>query len=791
MRPFCIASLGTILGIIIGLYFKGIAFLVFITIIICIVIFKKYIKQLIIFLICFLLFCTYTSILEDKCKNICKIYNNKQIKIYGVITSNGQNKEYKTTHKVKVTKVQNIETNETIQTKFNILCNIKKSKANNSLKYGDKVIILGEFEEPYAERNEGGFNYKSYLKTKQIIGTINISQNDVNIIGEEFNLIYKLKENIIQKIYNILPSNEATLCIGLLLGEKSEISEEIQQNFRNSSLSHMLAISGAHISYILLGITNFLVCIRFNKRWSNIVIIIFLIFFMILVGASPSVTRACIMCILNLTANLLFKKPDIYQNLAISSFIILLINPYSLLDIGFQLSFGGTIGIIIFSKKIFNKRNSTKNTFLSRIIDSIRQIIIVSISANIIILPIMLYHFNTLSLTFLISNIIASPILGISLILGMIFIILIFSPIAQIISYFLKPILQILIIIADVCSKLPFSKILVVTPKIWQIAIYYLLILCLLYKPKVKLYIKTYFHISKYKLLYKAIIIILIFIIFSPYIFSIIPSNKLAIHFIDVGQGDSTLIITPSNKTILIDGGGSETGSFNVGEKTLLPYILDKGILKINYIIFTHFDTDHCQGLFTILENIKVENVIIAKQGENSKNFQNFLNLLSKKNTNVIIVKAGDKIKVDKLCELNILFPTNKLINDNVLNNNSIVAKLCYKNFSILLTGDIEKIAEQEMIEEYKNTNILKSTVLKVAHHGSKTSSTQEFLNLVTPKISLIGVGKNNTFEHPNTQTLERLTNLHSTIYRTDEDGEIIIIVNNKGKISTKKTISN
>lgn len=763
MRPFCIVTLGSILGIIMGLYFKSITFFVVITLIIFIIIFKKHVKQIIIFLICFLLFCTYISILENKYKNICQAYDNKQVKIQGIVISNAQEKEYKTIYNIKVTIIQITQTSETIQTNFNIICNIKKSKANSNIEYGDKVIILGKFEEPYIEKNKGGFDYKNYLKTKQITGIIDASQ--INIIEKEkniYSLIYKLKEKLIQKIYSILPSEEASLYTGLLLGEKSKISENIQQDFRKSSLSHMLAISGAHISYILLGITNFLMCIRFHKRWSNIIIIIFLIFFIILVGASPSVTRASIMCILNLIANLLFKKPDIYQNLAISSLIILLFNPYALFDIGFQLSFGGTIGIVIFANKIYNKNIEYKNVILNKMLNSLKQIIIVSISANIIILPIMIYHFNTLSFTFLISNILASAVLGICLILGLIFIVLIFSPVSQIISYFLQPLLQFLILIANICSKLPFSQILVATPKIWQIIIYYLIIFLLLYKKKVKLYIKAYLHIIKYKFVYKTLIIILILFIISPYIFSIIPNNKLTIHFIDVGQGDCTLIITPSNKTILIDGGGSETESFNVGEKTLLPYLLDKGILKINYMLFTHFDTDHCQGLFTILENIKVDKVIIGKQGENSPNFEKFLKLIVLKNTEVIIVKAGDKIKIDKECELNILFPTKKLIVNNILNNNSIVTKLCYNNFSFLLTGDIEALAEQEIIKKYDNTNILKAAVLKVAHHGSKTSSIQEFLNMVSPKIALIGVGEKNTFGHPSQEVLERLTNMRN-----------------------------
>lgn len=191
---------------------------------------------------------------------------------------------------------------------------------------------------------------------------------------------------------------------------------------------------------------------------------------------------------------------------------------------------------------------------------------------------------------------------------------------------------------------------------------------------------------------------------------------------IDVGQGDSMLIKTPSQKTILIDGGGSETGSFDVGEKTLLPYLLDKGILKIDYMLITHFDSDHCQGLFTIIEKLKVNNIIIGEQGELSKNYKYFQKLIIKKKIKVITVQKGDFFKIDNKCSLSILFPEKNLISNNILNNNSIVAKFNYQinnsqNFSLLITGDIEEIAEKKLIEQYQNTNKLQAIVLKVAHH--------------------------------------------------------------------------
>lgn len=170
-------------------------------------------------------------------------------------------------------------------------------------------------------------------------------------------------------------------------------------------------------------------------------------------------------------------------------------------------------------------------------------------------------------------------------------------------------------------------------------------------------------------------------------------------------------------------------------------------------------------GLYAVLEEIKVENVLIAKQAENSSEFEEFLNVVRSKNINIILVEDGQKLQIDKDTYIEIFHPSKELIKENALNNNSIVLKLNYKNFSVLFTGDIEEIAEKEILKRYKNLN---STVLKVAHHGSKTSSTLEFLNAVKPKIALIGVGEENNFGHPSDITLENLSSIGSKIYRTD-----------------------
>lgn len=201
--------------------------------------------------------------------------------------------------------------------------------------------------------------------------------------------------------------------------------------------------------------------------------------------------------------------------------------------------------------------------------------------------------------------------------------------------------------------------------------------------------------------------------IFIILILNFWPKN-LKIYFIDVGQGDSSLIVTPLNKTILIDGGGSINSDYDVGKNTLVPYILDRGFTKIDVIIISHFDSDHVGGILTLLEEIEVKRVYISKQIEDSKNYNDFIEISKKKNIEVYEVIAGNRIRIENNLYIDILWPTDNQITTNILNNNAIVCNLHYKEFSMLFTGDIEEIAEKKILEEYKNSNLLEATVLKV-----------------------------------------------------------------------------
>lgn len=603
-----------------------------------------------------------------------------------------------------------------------------------------------------------------------------------------------------------LPEEKANLLLGILVGYKDEIPKKVQENFKESNISHVLAVSGLHVSYIIIAISKSLEKIQ-GKRTSKITTIFIIILYMFITNFSPSVVRAGLMGIISIAAKLTYNKNDIWTSIAISMLLILVYNPYLIISSGVLLSYGGTIGIITFQKsislflvKIKSKSKIYKyNSKARQIIDYIQDTLVVSFSAQILIWPIIAKMYNTMSFSFFITNFLVSPIIGPIIILGFLFIISNFlfpGFIRRIIKFILENLLQFLITISNLGKYLPFNKIYIPTPEIWQIFTYYIVIyiINIIYKISVKRKATAFQkRLINWKNLIKHLLrkhsqkvlgIILCITIIGISI-KIIPNN-LKIYFIDVGQGDSTLVVTPQGKTILIDGGGSET--YDVGKNILVPYLLDRKVKKLDYVIISHFDTDHVGGILTVIEELDVKKVIIGKQYDICENYKEFLKIIRQKNILVKQVQKGDKINVEKNVQISILFPEAEMITENSLNNNSLVLKLVYKDFSILFTGDIEQIAEERLVKCYSKSNILKSTILKVAHHGSKTSSIQEFLELVQPQIALIGVGKNNLYGHPNQEVIERLKNIGAKIYRTDNDGEIIVEVNKRIKI--QKTLN-
>ncbi len=254
-------------------------------------------------------------------------------------------------------------------------------------------------------------------------------------------------------------------------------------------------------------------------------------------------------------------------------------------------------------------------------------------------------------------------------------------------------------------------------------------------------------------------------------------------------NGDCAVIQTPTGKNVIIDGGNNQ--KYDYGENVVVPYLLDRKITKIDFLMVSHADSDHIGGLFAVLENLKVEVIIIGKQAEAYDNYVEFRKLAEKKNTKILAMEAGQSLPIDRYTKFEVLWPDAKnMIVENGINNNSLVGKLQYKDFSMLFTGDIEEIAEKEIVQMYKNSNILDCNILKAAHHGSKSSSIQEIIDLVKPQAAVIGVGEDNKYGHPNGDVLARFENCGCKIFRTDKHGEIMIKTNGKN-IKVEEFIKN
>lgn len=618
------------------------------------------------------------------------------------------------------------------------------------LEYGSIIKINAQYTEATRDRNYGGFNYKTYLRTKKIYGIFNVEDVEIVKNGSD-NIIIKLRKYIKSKLREKLKKENSELAISLIVGDRSHISSEVEDNFKKANLMHMLAISGAHFSYVIL-IATFISNRLQHKRLGQLIQIITIIFFMNLTGNTASVVRAGIMSILLIGSSICKRQNDSLNNIAISAIIQIINNPYIIFDSGFMLSYSGVLGIILFYKKI-----SEHIHFKS---------IALTISANIFIISIMIYNFHTISGSFIISNICASWLLGIIIILEFISLCI---PI-KLLYMILDLLIMMLRKIAEICANIPFAQMYVPRYAIFFVIVIYILIFCR--KLKCRKYVYSFLTIG---------VSILLIVNFTD-----VYQDRMRINFIDVGQGDSCLI-RYKGTNIMIDSGGSlsknkDGKSYDIGENVLNNYLLNRGITRLDYIMASHFDEDHSQGFIFLLKNMKVKNVIISEQYKTSSIYEQFKQICKKQNIQIIYVRSGDEIRIKDLA-FKILHPKSKenQISENPLNNNAIVCMVKYKNRRILFTGDIEKVAENEMVKEY--TNGLKADILKVGHHGSKTSTTKEFLDLINPSVALIGVGQNNKFGHPNEDVIKRLEEKNIQIYRTDEMGEISVIIDKNGKI--------
>ena len=613
-----------------------------------------------------------------------------------------------------------------IKAKEKLLITYKyQDKEFNNLSYGDKIKVKGTLITPSKNTNQNTFNYQKYLYYKKIYYLVEATS--INKIANNNNYLYTIKNTLYQKINKLKSSNY----IKTLLFCDNTLSKEIKESYRINGISHLFSVSGMHINFFVSIIYLYLNKITYNKRIKYLITNIFIITYLILFPSS-SLLRSAVMSILysiNYLLKLKIKKIDI---LLLTLGVSLLINPFIIYDLGYIYSYTITFFLVL-SSSTLKKKNK------------INKIIYISLLSFLVSVPITIYNSYEINIISILLNIILVPIISI-IILPLTILTYIFPILDSILYLFTNTLETISLFI----SKINITKIIFPKPSLLIIVLYYIIFL-LSYQNK------KYFYLN---------IILLIIIYISPYL-----NSNFEVVMFEVGEADCHLIKYPYNKnTILIDTGKNEYKIKN----EVIPYLKSIGIKKIDYLIITHGDEDHIGGSITLINNFQVKNVILNK-GTFTDLEKELIKNLNKK-------KIPYQININKI---NLSNHTIYLLNNTKYNNendNSIITYFTYQKYKFLYMGDASITTEDNLLENYNLNNI---SILKVGHHGSNTSSSKDFISQINPSISLISVGKNNIYHHPNKEVINNLSK--SRIYRTDINNMVKLTINSKGilKVTT------
>ena len=599
---------------------------------------------------------------------------------------------------------------------------------------GKTITVNGTLNEPINNTIPNTFNYKKYLYNNKIYYLFDAHSYSIQ---NDNNLLDRSKDYLIKRAYN---SKNSEYLLVLVLGDKALISSDEYNTYQNNGTSHLLAVSGSHITVILLVLSFFLK--KLKEVPKLIIIFLILLFFAFVTNNASAVNRAIYFFIINRINKLGNLKLSNIQVLFITAFILLLLDPFTIYDLGFIYSFCISLGIMYYSDKLNG----------NLLIATLK----VSIIAFLFSLPISSYINYEVNLSSILINLIFVP--WISYIVFPISIITFIFPI-------FNPILSILLSITNVLNNIgEFISIFINVPKMPLVVAIILFILLLLAKNN-----KKYLYV---------ILIILGLIKLSPLI-----NSSYEVYFLDINQGDSAIIITPHKRdVVMIDTGGKityEVEDWKKGNKTYnlsdntIKFLKSKGITTIDYLITTHGDYDHLGEVQNIVNKLNVKNVIFNNDSYNTLELE-LIDVLNDKN-----IKYYQNIKTLNITNNTIYF-LNDYLYDNE-NDNSNVLYLSIYDKKFLFMGDAGINVEEDLMNKYNLENI---TVLKVGHHGSKTSSSKNFIDYVNPLISVISVGRNNRYNHPSTDVLANLSN--RIIYRTDIDGTIKFnIKKNKFDIKT------
>ncbi|EKN64382.1 ComE operon protein [Neobacillus bataviensis LMG 21833] len=668
------------------------------------------------------------------------------------------------------------------QEKLLIRYKIKSENEKDLLKsksfYRCVCKVSGTMEKPSRAKNPNGFNYRSYLASKEIYWVVEIKTNPLQscftLEPSPIMLIKQLRFFGIRFLEERFPPEIASLSAALIFGDRNMLDPELLGNYQKTGIVHLLAISGLHVS-LLIGMVLYIgIRSGLTRQFMTNFLLVVLPIYVILTGGSPSVIRAALMIFLVLLTVKWKRHLKLLPLDAISlAFIFcLFITPLVIVDVGFQLSFSVSYAIILSAPHILTgyKGNGVR-------------MLITSVTAQLAALPLLLYHYFEISLIGILANLLYIPLFSFVYLPGLyvlFFIQLLFGHTPQIlISLFLK-IIHLFNYLIGVLADFSFARFIPGKPNMVILIIYLFLLFAIFFIWETRTYSKKKFHLF----------------LLAATLFTVQPCwNWLnpygEVTMIDVGQGDSILIHLPYRKgNYLIDTGGTisfaeekwreRTKPFEVGRDVVVPYLKGEGITQIDKLILTHGDMDHIGGALSILTELKVKQILMPSVTEPSNTELAIIKEAKKQEIPVIKVSVGDRWKVNK-SEFLILSPEKNFAGER--NSGSIAFVAYLGGVRWFFGGDLDQEGEEKIIKKYPYLII---DVLKAGHHGSKTSSNEGFIKQIKPKVALISAGEKNRFGHPHHEVLDRLKATNTTIFRTDRQGAITYrFYKEKGTFST------
>ncbi|MCQ4086177.1 DNA internalization-related competence protein ComEC/Rec2 [Saccharibacillus sp. JS10] len=681
---------------------------------------------------------------------------------------------------------------------------------------GDHVVITADLERPATARNFGSFDYRHYLREKQIhwvarvkgisnVVTIQKNEGSLQILRRNDDLRARLAD-VLKQLY---PGVGAGYMQGLLLGLQDELDPETFTEFARLGMTHVLAISGMHVGLYVGALLLVLRRIGLTKETSLVAALCFVPPYVLLTGSSPSAVRAGIMSMIALYAARRGWLKDGLHILCLAALLMLMVNPYYLTSISFQLSFAVTAGIILLSRPM--------QRILSFLPTALSAAVAISVVADLVSFPLSLYYFNQYPLLGLAANLILVPFITfVSIPLGTVSLIIgtFWIQGAEWIAYPVRLVNAFVFWCADHTSSIIWARTLWATPSVFWIAMYLILLCIAIFALDKGMKIRslaqrsplTSTPVNQTAVRYGGIpdtfrhrfrpwgIAVSISLIGVLLVAAYHPRTSGVgwVQMLDVGQGDAILITTPEGKHVLVDGGGTVSferpgeewkrriDPYEVGQDVVVPILKKRGVHRLDALVLTHGDRDHYGGLLAVIDEIPVKRFIMNGTRSGNLDLDELFAATLRSGAEVYAPQDGDRWQLDDHTELEFFNPsdvfTGHLPEFEDQNEYSVAFRLMMNDHSFLFTGDIGASAEQDILERLQaRDDIQPIEVLKVGHHGSKHSTTEAWVRRWLPQLSIISVGAKNTYGHPNSDVIDRLEQSGSEIRRTDQNGEIQI----------------